>query len=168
MDSSALRAAMVPVSRQMRAYFAPVVRGSETPTVFDPGISGMFSFDAPPKPWLDLGWIDSFQRSYASPTEVFRGGMKGLPTGQFRGPVDARVEFQFRQWGKLQMALAGGAEHMNVLAPAGSMSSAPLGGMPVPAVAVQEGSTASEIVLGPGATSVFKAGCMIAVDVDYQ
>ena len=30
--------------------------------------------------------------------------------------LDARVEFDFREWGKLQMALAGGSEHMNVLA----------------------------------------------------
>jgi len=35
---------------------------------------------------------------------------------QFRGPLEAGVEFDFREWGKLQMALASGAEHMNVLA----------------------------------------------------
>ncbi len=37
MSTSPLRAAMVPVTRQMRAYFAPVNRASETPTIFDPG-----------------------------------------------------------------------------------------------------------------------------------
>ena len=40
MSTSPLRAAMVPVTRQMRAYFAPVNRATETPTIFDPGLSG--------------------------------------------------------------------------------------------------------------------------------
>ena len=43
MSTSPLRAAMVPVTRQMRAYFAPVNRATETPTIFDPGLSGAFA-----------------------------------------------------------------------------------------------------------------------------
>lgn len=168
MSTTPLRAAMVPVTRQMRAYFAPVVRGSETPTVFDPGLSGLFPLDTPPAPWLDLGWIDNFERSYGTPTDVVRSGAKALPAAQYRGPLEARVEFDFRQWGKLQMALAGGSEHMNVLAPAGSVTPAPSGGTPAAAVAVMTGSTASEIVFGSGVGTVFTAGCLIAVDVDYQ
>ena len=168
MSDAALRAAMVPVARQLRAYFAPVVRGSETPAVFDPGICGMFPLDSAPAPWLDLGWIDQFARSYDTPTDVVRSGAKAYPAAQFRGPLEARVEFEFRQWGKLQMALAGGSEHMNVLAPAGSVTPAPSGGTPAAAVAVLAGSTASEIVFGPEVASVFSPGCLIAVDVDYQ
>src|SRR5438094_6334315 len=45
-----------------RAYFAPVDRATGTPAIFDPGKHGAFSLDAPPAPWLDLGWIDNFQR----------------------------------------------------------------------------------------------------------
>jgi hypothetical protein len=168
MSTSPLRAAMVPVMRQMRAYFAPVVRGSETPTVFDPGLSGVFSLDSAPAPWLDLGWIDNFERWYDTPTDVVRSGAKGLPAAQFRGPLEARVEFDFREWGKLQMALAGGSEHMNVLAPVGSAAAAPSGGTPAPGVAVLAGSTASQIVFGPGVGTAFAAGSLIAVDVDYQ
>jgi hypothetical protein len=79
------------------------------------------------------------------------------------------VEFDFVQWGKLQMALAGGSEHMNVLAPAaGSASPAPSGGTPAPAVAVEAGSTATQLILGAGAVSGFPAGSLIAVDLDYQ
>jgi hypothetical protein len=37
MSTTPLRSAMVPVTRQMRAYFAPVNRTTETPTIFDPG-----------------------------------------------------------------------------------------------------------------------------------
>jgi hypothetical protein len=35
-------------------------------------------------------------------------------------------------------------------------------------VAVLPGSTARELAFGPGATSLFPVGCLIAVDVDYQ
>jgi hypothetical protein len=169
MSTSPLRAAMVPVTRQMRAYFAPVNRTTETPTIFDPGLYGAFALDAPPVPWVDLGWIENFERWYDSPTDVVRSGPKALAATQFRGPLEARVEFDFRQWGKLQMALAGGSEHMNVLAPAGSSASpAPSGGTPATGAAVLAGSTANELIFGTGVVSAFLAGNLIAVDVDYQ
>jgi hypothetical protein len=170
MMTSPLRAAMIPVTRQMRAYFAPVNRATETPTIFDPGASGAFALDSPPEPWLDLGWFENFERWYDTPTDVVRSGARTLPNLQFRGPQEARVEFDFRQWGKLQMALAGGSEHMNVLAPAGrSMTAlAPSGGTPAPGVAVLPGSTATQLFFGPGVESSFSAGCLIAVDVDYR
>jgi hypothetical protein len=168
MSTSPLRAAMVPVTRQMRAYFAPVNRITETPTIFDPGLSGVFALDSPPSPWLDLGWVENFARWYDTPTGVVRSGARTLPAAQFRGPQEARVEFDFREWGKLQMALAGGSEHMNVLAPAsGSTSPAPSGGAPAAAVAVLSGSTATELVFGPGVASAFTVGSLIAVDLDY-
>jgi hypothetical protein len=91
-----------------------------------------------------------------------------LPAVQFRGPIEARVEFDFREWGKLQMALAGGAEHMNVLATSASAAPEPSGGNPLPGAAVQGGSTSNQIVLGAGAASAFAPGNLIAVDVDYQ
>jgi hypothetical protein len=169
MSTSPLRAAMVPMTRQIRAYFAPVNRANETPTIFDPGVCGVFALDAPPAPWLDLGWVENLERSYDTPTDVVRSGALAMPAVQFRGPLEARVEFDFRQWGKLQMALAGGSEHMNVLAPAAStVPPAPSGGTPAPAVAVLTGSTASQLVFGAGVGSAFAAGCLIAVDVDYQ
>ncbi len=168
MSTSPLRAAMVPVTRQMRAYFAPVDRTTETPTIFDPGVCGAFLLDSPPAPWLDLGWIENFQRFSDTPTDVARSGPKMVPGVQFRAPLDARVEFDFREWGKLQMALACGAEHMNVLATVANTVPCPSGGTPVGAVAVLPGSTASQLVLGSGAASAFAAGNMVAVDVDYQ
>jgi hypothetical protein len=159
---------MVPVTRQMRAYFAPVNRITETPTIFDPAAYRMFPLDSPPAPWLDLGWIDQFERYYNTPTDIVRSGANALPAVQFRGPIEARVEFDFREWGKLQMALAGGSEHMNVLATSASAAPEPSGGTPLPGTAVQAGSTASQIVLGTGAASAFAPGNLIAVDVDYQ
>jgi hypothetical protein len=168
MSTSPLRPAMVPVTRQMRAYFAPVNRTTETPTIFDPAGSGVFALDSPPAPWLDLGWIEGFERYYDTPTDVVRSGANALPAVQFRGPLEARVEFDFREWGKLQMALAGGSEHMNVLATGSSATPAPSGGTPVPGVAVLAGSTASELVFGAGAVNAFAPGNLIAVDVDYE
>ena len=168
MSTSPLRAAMVPFSRQMRAYFAPVNRVTETPTVFDPGLYGAFPLASPPAPWLDLGWVENFERFYDTPTDVVQAGSKLLPAVQFRGPLEARVEFDFREWGKLQMALAGGSEHMNVLAPAGNVTPVPSGGAPAPGVAVLPGSTASQLVIGAGALTAFPSGTLVAVDVDYQ
>jgi hypothetical protein len=167
MSTFPLRAAMVPVSRQMRAYFAPVNRTTETPTIFDPGVDGSFVLDSPPAPWLDLGWIDNFERFFDTPTNVARSGSKELAALQFRGALESRVEFDFREWGKLQMALACGSEHMNVLAPVGSASPAPSGATPLAGVAVLAGSTASEIVFGTGSAGSFPVGTLIAVDVDY-
>ncbi|HWY20885.1 MAG TPA: hypothetical protein VNX26_06655 [Candidatus Acidoferrum sp.] len=168
MSTSPLRPAMVPVTRQMRAYFAPVNRTTEAPTLFDPAGSGVFALDSPPIPWLDLGWIEGFERSYDAPTDVVLSGKNAMPTAQFRGPIEARVEFDFREWGKLQMALAGGSEHMNVLATNPSAAPAPSGGTPIPGVAVLTGSTASELVFGVGAVNGFGLGNLVAVDVDYQ
>jgi hypothetical protein len=168
MSTAPVRAAMVPITRRMRAYFAPVNRATETPTIFDPGKYGMFALDQPPAPWVDLGWIDDFHRFCATVTEPVRAGKKGAPAAQFHGPLDVRVEFEFREWGKLQMALAGGSEHMNVLASDPNANPQPSGGTPVAAVIVLAGSTANEIVLGAGAVGTFSLGDVIAVDADYQ
>jgi hypothetical protein len=168
MSTSPLRAAMVPVMRQVRAYFAPMNRTAGTPAVFDPGKYGAFLLDAPPAPWLDLGWIDNFQRFCGTPTEPLRAGVRGAPATQFRASLDARIEFDFREWGKLQMALACGSEHMNVLASDPNANPQPSGGTPLSAVAVLPGSTASAIVLGVGAVSAFSVGDIVAVDADYQ
>jgi hypothetical protein len=152
----------------MRAYFAPVNRTTETPTIFDPAVSSAFPLNSPPPPWLDLGWIDGFERFYDTPTDAVRSGTKAYPAFQFRGPLEARVEFDFREWGKLQMALAGGSEHMNVLATRSGAAPAPSGGPPIPAVAVLPGSTAAQLVLGAGAVAGFAVGNLVAVDMDYQ
>ena len=158
----------VPVSRRVRAYFACRNAHAEQPAIFDPGKSGAFLLDSPPAPWLDLGWIDNFQRASDTISEALRAGPRGAPSAQFRGALSARVDFDFREWGKLQMALAGGGEHMNVLAPDGNAQAQPSGGTPVAGVAVLSGSTASELVLGAGSVDAFAIGDLVAVDLDYQ
>jgi hypothetical protein len=78
------------------------------------------------------------------------------------------VEFDFQQWGKLQMALAGGSEHMNVLESDPSAQGRPSGGIPVAGTAILPGSTERELVVGLGIVDSFAAGDVLAVDVDYE
>lgn len=161
------RAGLRPIARQTRAYFAPVDRVNGPTAIFDPSKDSGFQLDAPPTPWIDLGWIENFRRSSATQIEALVGGMDGAVSAQARHGLGARVDLEFRDWGKLQMALAGGAEHMNVLATDPSASRAGSGGIPVPAVPLLAGSTATELVLGTGAVAAFQADDLVACDVDY-
>ena len=153
--NSTIRALMQPVSDGIRAYFAPVNRTTETPSAFDPAAVGLFNLDSPPAPWIDAGWVDNFVRTAQTKVETLRIGPDAAANRQFRANRGAAVELEFREWGKLQMALACGAQHMNVLATG------------VAAVALQAGSTAQELMVGPAVTS-FAVGDIVAVDLDYQ
>lgn len=161
------RAGLRPIARQTRAYFAPVDRVNGPTAIFDPSKDSGFQLDAPPAPWIDLGWIENFQRTSTSQIEGLVGGIAGAVSAQSRQRLGARIDFEFRDWGKLQMALAGGAEHMNVLETDPSASRAGSGGIPLAAVPLLAGSNAGELVLGAGAISSFQAGDLVACDVDY-
>ena len=161
------RAGLRPVSRQTRAYFAPVDRVNGTTAVFDPSKDYGFQLEAPPAPWIDLGWIENFQRTCTTQIEPLAGGAAGAVSAQARHGLGARIEFEFCEWGKLQMALAGGAEHMNVLATDPSAGRAGSGGVPLGPVPLLAGSTANELVLGAGAIDGFVIGDLVACDVDY-
>ncbi len=160
------RAGLRPVSRQTRAYFAAVDRVNGPTAIFDPSKDYRFELEAPTQPWIDLGWIENFQRTSTSQIESLTGGAVGAAAAQARHALGARVDFEFRDWGKLQMALAGGAEHMNVLATDPSASRAGSGGAPLPGLPLLAGSTAEELVLGAAVTG-FQAGDLVACDVDY-
>lgn len=140
------------IARKVLAFFAPVNRETGEPTRFD----SMAAFDAanPPAPWVAAGEVREFKRASATKFGALTVGAKGAPVGQFRSGMEARVSFEFCEWGKLQMAVAGGSQHMNVL------SRDP--------VAVLDGSSATELVLGAGAVDAFNVGDMVAVDVDYS
>ena len=82
-----------------------------------------------------------------------------MPAAQFRGPLEARVEFDFREWGKLQMALAGGSEHMNVLAPgAGERIAGAFGRNAGSGRGGAGGIDGERIGIWPGAASAFCGG----------
>ena len=157
---------MPPAVRRVRAYFAPVNRTAKQPTIFDPAQEGMFSLNAPPSPWIDLGWISGFARKSGTKFEPVRAGAPAIPQMQSRSAVDATVAFQFASWGKLQMALAAGTQQMNLLNVQTGVAAAGSGGAAISAVALQSGSTASVLQLGATATN-FTIGEVVAVDIDY-
>lgn len=157
------------VARRVRAYFAPVDRNAQAPTSFDPSQQGVFDLDAPPSPWISLGWIQGFTRTIT--TGKSKPIMTGIPAAtleQVRDNLDAQVSFQFLSWTKLTMALATGSQHMNVLLPASGCPAAGADGAKAsPAFPVQSGSTATSIALAPADAVNFRAGAIVAVDYDY-
>ena len=157
-----------PVARRVRAYFAPVNRTTQTPMLFDPAEQGAFNLDAPPAPWISLGWIQGFTRKATSKSAPVLTGIPATPLEQIRETVEAQVSFEFLSWTKLTMALATGSQHMNLLAASSGAATAADGGSATPAVTLQSGSTASTLVLAVSDAANFAAGSMVAVDVDYS
>jgi hypothetical protein len=140
---------------------------AQTPVLFDPAEEGGFGLDAPPAPWISLGWIQEFTRKAASKTAPV---LTGIPAGlleQVRETLEAQLSFEFLTWTKLTMALATGSQHMNLLAPASGAGLAANGGQAAAAVTVQTGSTATFIALAAQDATQFGAGSIISLDADY-
>ena len=112
---------------------------------FDPSAQGEFDLDLPPVPFLDLGWVENFHRVSATKHEALRTGAAGLVTAQFTEQLDAMVEFDLPKWGKLQMAVAGGGQQINVLATSIESDIRASGGTPIPAVYVQGEPTIARV-----------------------
>lgn len=166
-NSYAKRSQMAPAARSVRAYAAPINRVTGAIVAFDPA-QGPFNLDAPPAPWIDLGWVENFKRTAATKYDALRTGPAANITVQYRTQPEARVEFDLLSWGKLQMALSGGTQQLNVLVEQPGILPQPSGGMPLPASPVQSGSTYTQIVLASDQLANFKVGDIVAVDVDYN
>ena len=164
----AKRSQMMPASRVVRAYAAPVNRVSGIIAAFDPGSPLGFDLDAPPWPWLDLGCVENFKRASATKTDVVRAGPGANIVGQYRTEPEARVEFDLLSWGKVQLALSGGTQQMNVLAEERGRLPEPSGGLALPGSAVLSGSTSSELMLSADQLDCYSVGDVVAVDVDYN
>lgn len=165
--SAAALPALPPVAQRVRAYFAPVNRAQKQPSIFDPSVSGQFSLDAPPAPWVDLGWIENFSRKSASKYGELVTGSPAAPQYQVRQSIDATVAFRFKTWSKLSMALACGSQHMNLIVPAAGAAANGSGSKGAPAVSLATGSTATFLALAAADAATFTAGSLVAVDVDY-
>ncbi len=160
--------APAPISRRVRAYFAPVNRSTQTPVLFDPSQQGQFNLDSPPVPWISLGWIQGFVRKTASKSAPLMTGIPAAPLEQVRETLQAQVSLEFLSWTKLTMALATGSQHMNFLAAASGAAPAADGAQAATAVTPQAGSTSTSIVLTAADAAQFAAGTIVAVDVDYS
>ena len=159
--------APAPVARRVRGYFAPVNRAAQTPVLFDPSEQGAFSLDAPPAPWINLGWIQGFTRKPGSKTSAVLTGIPAATLEQVRETLEAQVSFEFLSWTKLTMALATGSQHMNLLAPASGAALAADGAQAASAVSTISGSTATFVALAATDAAKFTAGSIIALDADY-
>jgi hypothetical protein len=159
--------ATAPVTRRVRAYFAPVDRAAQQPVLFDPSQQSGFDLDNPPSPWISLGFIQNFMRKAVSKSAAIASGIPAAPQEQVRESMGAQASFQFLSWTKLTMALATGSQHMNVLAPATGAVAQPSGAKAAAAVAVQSGSTATCIALAAADAAKFTVGQIVAVDLDY-
>ncbi|HLH35453.1 MAG TPA: hypothetical protein VKX41_12320 [Alloacidobacterium sp.] len=159
--------ALPTISRRVRAYFAPVNRMNQVPSIFDPSQVGEFPLDAPPAPWIDLGWIENFARKSTSSIGALNGGLPSTVQMQIREATGATVSFRFKIWNKLTMALAAGSQHMNILQPAGGATANGSGAKGVTAAGVQPGSSATNILLNAFDIAAFSPGCMVSVDMDY-
>ena len=159
--------APAPVARRVRGYFAPVNRAAQTPVLFDPSEQGAFSLDAPPAPWINLGWIQGFTRKPGSKTSAVLTGIPAATLEQVRETLEAQVSFEFLSWTKLTMALATGSQHMTLLAPASGAALAADGAQAASAVSTISGSTATFVALAATDAAKFTAGSIIALDADY-
>ena len=159
--------APAPVARRVRGYFAPVNRTAQTPVLFDPSEQGGFNLDAPPVPWISLGWIQEFTRKPGSKTAAILTGIPASTLEQVRETLEAQVNFEFLSWTKLTMALATGSQHMNLLAPASGATPAADGAQAATAVTTLSGSTATFVALASTDAATFSAGSIIALDADY-
>ena len=163
---SGINLGVAPVTRRVRAYFAPVDRAASAPTVFDAAQMGGFAVDAPPAPWVDLGWCSGFVRKAETKVEALRVGAPAVASSQVRTMVEATVSLEFESWGKLQMALAAGSQQMNLLQTATGTAANGSGGVAAAAVVLGAGSTATSLNVGAAAAG-FSVGDFVAVDVDY-
>lgn len=159
--------APAPVTRRVRAFFAPVNRAVQMPVLVDPSEQGRFNLDAPPAPWISLGWVQDFVRKTESKSSPLMTGIPAAPLEQVRETLEAQVSLRFLSWTKLTMGLATGSQHMNVLAPASGATAAADGAQAAAAVTPQSGSTSTSIPMATADAAKFAAGAIVAVDVDY-
>jgi hypothetical protein len=159
--------APAPVARRVRGYFAPVNRTTQTPVLFDPAEQGGFSLDAPPAPWISLGWIQEFTRKPRSKTSPVLTGIPAATLEQVRETFEAQVSMQFLSWTKLTMALATGSQHMNLLAYASGVAPAADGAVAPTAITLLSGSTATFLALASLDAAKFEPGSIVSLDADY-
>jgi hypothetical protein len=162
-----LVAAVAPVARRVRAYFAPVNRDAGVPTLFDAAQMGAFALSAPPAPWVDLGWCSNFVRKSATKIGALTTGAPAVVQSQVVTQLEATVQLEFASWGKLQLALAAGSQQMNLLQTANGAAANGSGGVAGTATQLLAGSTATSLNVGTTAAAQFQVGELVAVDEDY-
>lgn len=164
---------LLAVTGEVRAYFASVERATSTPMIFDPARDGMFDLDAPPSGWLDAGWVANFTRGSGSGATAIGDAQAASFAAQLAAAQtttsasETNFSLDFRYWGKLQMAISGASQSMNLLAETAGATAAISGGTATAAVVILSGSTATELKLSSADLAQFAVGDLVACDVDY-
>ncbi|WP_433984368.1 hypothetical protein RBB78_05215 [Tunturiibacter empetritectus] len=143
--------AVAPVTRRVRAYFAPVNRAAGAPTVFDAAHSGTFALSSPPAPWVDLGWCTKFARKSETKIGALTTGAPAVVQSQVVTQVEATLQLEFESWGKLQLALAAGSQQMNLLQTATGAAANGSGGRAAQAVLLTGAAASTATALNVGA-----------------
>jgi hypothetical protein len=157
------------IGRQVRVYFAPVIRGSGLPTIFDPstsaGWSSAVASGVVPTPWVDLGWVSNLVRTSQSKIGEVDAGAPAVAQFQARQTLGAQVSFRFATWSKISMALSTSSQHLNVLAAAVGAMAIGSGAKAQTAAPLAGTSGATKLYLAQGAA--FPPGSLVVVDDDY-
>jgi hypothetical protein len=171
MNSNTATPSVAPITRRVRAYFAPVNRAAARPSIFDAAQLGHFPLHTPPAPWIDLGWTQKFVRKSGTKVDALRTGAPAAASAQVRSEIEATVALEFETWGKLQVALASGSQQTNLLTTATGAAPNGSGGLAAAPVPLLTGtgpaSTATTLNVGTTAAAAFSVGSLVAVDVDY-
>ena len=163
----AKRSQMAPAARVVRAYAAP--------SIVSPASSRpMIRLHRPASIWMRrpgrglilVGWRTSSE--FTTKYDALRTGPAANIAVQCRTLPEAHVEFDLLSWGKVQLALSGGTQQMNVLAEQAGGGPQPSGGPALPSSPVQSGSTITEILLTTDQLNSYSVGDIVAVDVDYS
>jgi hypothetical protein len=155
------------VCRLVRSYFAPVDRVAGVPTIFDAAQQGTFALNAPPAPWVDLGWCSNFERRSETKVEALTAGAPAMAQSQVRSQVEATVQLEFERWGRLQLALTAGSQQLNLLRTTNGATANGSGGVAATASQLLSGSTSTALNVGAQAAAQFQVGQLVAVDEDY-
>lgn len=173
-----------------RAYFAPFnapfwatqTNSAIGPSILDLQFQGPFNTAAMPAPWFDIGWVNGFKLTPESKIGQIKSGYRGATRAQVRGEIGESFEFKLREFSRLAFRIATGLEVFNLLKSNVASTTSPLGAsgntaVPVGASGYQAtGGTATLVgvsglpcvFLPAGSGSLFAAGQMIVVDVDYD
>lgn len=170
-----------------RGFFAPfntplAVAQSSTsvgPTIYDLEVLAKFTETVPPAGWFDLGLIDKFTPAPASKIGSIKTGYRMATRARYRGDVDEKCTFTFRESSHLAMKIATGVQVFNLLKSTAAASLiGPLSSSGTAAVACgASGYVAAGAVAGfvgqpvlyvpAGSGTTFPAGSFIACDQDY-
>lgn len=149
------------------------------PTIYDLEVVNRFSENTPPTGWFDMGWIDKFSLAPASKIGSVKSGYRMATRARYRGDVDEKCSFTFRESSRLAMKIATGVQVFNLLKTTASASLVgPLSSSGTAAVAcgasgyVASGSVANYVgqptlYVPAGSGASFAAGSFIVCDQDY-